>query len=116
MNWYMMIRRLYWPAILLLIGVLALLNRVGVIEHFWWYFWPVLLILIGCIQLAERAVLASEGYSLNPGTPYGYQGTSPLNAQAAAGQDAATSASQPESAIIAKRHPGFENDVEGGKQ
>lgn len=61
MNQYIFIRRLRGPAILLLIGVLALLHTSGVIRSFWHLFWPLLLILIGVLLLAERAALAAEG-------------------------------------------------------
>lgn len=70
MNRYILIRRLMGPAILLLIGVLALLAEADVI-NFWPLFWPLLLILIGVMKLAERAALASEGYPPYPGTQYG---------------------------------------------
>ena len=61
MSSYIMIRRLRGPAILLLIGVLALLHQMGVVGHFWHLFWPLLFIMIGVIMLAERAALAAEG-------------------------------------------------------
>ncbi|MGP8268799.1 MAG: LiaI-LiaF-like domain-containing protein [Terracidiphilus sp.] len=61
MNRYVMIRRLRGPAILLLIGVLALLHQMGVVSHFWRLFWPLLFIMIGVIMLAERAALATDG-------------------------------------------------------
>ena len=61
MSRYILIRRLRWPAILLLIGVLALLHQAGVIAYFWRLFWPLLLIMIGLLLLAERAALAAEG-------------------------------------------------------
>jgi hypothetical protein len=61
MNQYYLIRRLRGPAILLLIGILALLDSTGVIHRFWHLFWPLLLILLGVLMLAERAALASEG-------------------------------------------------------
>ena len=72
MNRYILIRLLTGPAVLLLIGVLALLHQMGVIEGWWHLFWPLLLILIGVIKLAERAALASEGYPppQNPADPY----------------------------------------------
>lgn len=70
MNRYMLIRRLMGPAILLLIGVVALLHQAGVVDHWAHLFWPLLLILIGVIKLAERAALASEGYPPYPGMPY----------------------------------------------
>lgn len=65
MNRYLLIRRLRGPAVLLLIGTLALLDQMGVIEHFWHLFWPLLFILMGVILLAERAVLSIDG----PGVP-----------------------------------------------
>ena len=61
MNRYIQIRRLRFPAFVLLIGVLALLNQMGLIGHFWHLFWPLLLIGIGVFMLAERAALAAEG-------------------------------------------------------
>jgi Domain of unknown function (DUF5668) len=71
MNRYILIRRLMGPAVLLLIGVLALLHQADIISSFWHLFWPLLLILVGVLKLAERAVLSSEPY---PEVPYaGYQ-------------------------------------------
>jgi hypothetical protein len=82
MSRYIMIRRLRFPAILLLIGGIALLHQTGVVDHFWHWFWPLLLILIGVIMLAERAALAADGgYPLGPypGQPYpgSYPGSIP---------------------------------------
>jgi len=69
MNRYILVRRLRGPAILLLIGVIALLHSTGVVDSFSRWFWPLLFILLGLIMLAERAALASEdGY---PGWPFG---------------------------------------------
>jgi len=59
MNRYIMIHHLRWPAILLLIGTLALMDQLNVIDHFWNWFWPLLLIMIGLFMLAERAALAA---------------------------------------------------------
>jgi hypothetical protein len=71
MSRYIMIRRLRWPAILLLAGVVALLHETGAIDHFWHLFIPLLLILLGVMLLAERAALAAEGgYPPYPGAPY----------------------------------------------
>jgi hypothetical protein len=61
MNRYIMIRRLRWPAILMLAGVVALLDQLGAIDHFWHWFIPLLLIMVGVLMLAERAALAMEG-------------------------------------------------------
>ena len=75
MNRYILIRRLRGPAILLLLGILALLDEAGVIDHFWSLFWPLLLIMIGVMLLAERAALAmdgsGDGYGPYPCAPYG---------------------------------------------
>jgi hypothetical protein len=69
MNRYILIRRLRGPALLLLIGVIALLHSAGIIHSFWHLFWPLLFILLGLLLLAERAALAAEGGFL--GWPYG---------------------------------------------
>jgi hypothetical protein len=61
MNRYILIRRLRWPAILLLAGVVALLDEMNAIDHFMSLFLPLLLILLGGLMLAERAVLSAEG-------------------------------------------------------
>ncbi|MGD0913645.1 MAG: DUF5668 domain-containing protein [Terracidiphilus sp.] len=72
MNRYIMIHHLRWPAILLLVGTLALLAQLNVIEDFWHWFWPLLLILIGVLKLAERMALASMDGDGGSGTwPYG---------------------------------------------
>ena len=47
MNRYILIRRLRGPALLLLIGLIALLHSTGVIHSFWHWFWPFLFILLG---------------------------------------------------------------------
>jgi hypothetical protein len=73
MSRYIMIRRLRGPAFLLLVGVLALLHQMGVINSFWHLFWPLLLIMLGVLLLAERAALAAEGGyppMPYPGQPY----------------------------------------------
>ena len=72
MNRYILIRRLRGPAILLLLGIIALLHEAGFVE-FWSLFFPLLLILIGVLKLAERAALAAAGdevaYPYGVGTP-----------------------------------------------
>jgi hypothetical protein len=72
MNRYFLIRRLRWPAVLLLAGCVALLKQTGVIEHFWNLFVPLLLIVLGLLILAERMSLAAEGdFPVGyPGSPY----------------------------------------------
>jgi hypothetical protein len=81
MNRYFLIRRLRWPAILLLAGVVALMHSTGILQHPWHWFWPLLLILLGVLMLAERALLAADG-----GYPmWGYDGTPVANPNAPGG-------------------------------
>ena len=63
MNKYILIRRLRGPAVLLLLGTILLLWQAGLVE-FWDLFFPLLLILIGVLKLAERAALAAAGDDL----------------------------------------------------
>lgn len=109
MNRYILIRRLTAPAILLLIGVLALLHQTGVIEGWWHLFWPLLLILIGVIKLAERAALANEGYPppQNPADPYANYYQQRYPGAPVQGQPAA------ETSIVPARR---DDDVNGGRQ
>jgi hypothetical protein len=112
MSRYILIRRLRGPAILLLIGTLALLHQMGAIPYFWRLFWPLLLITVGLLLLAERAALAAEGYPLFPDAPWqdASQGTNP-----GAGQGAANSAAITGTAIVPPHPHDFENDREGGQ-
>ncbi len=115
MSRYIMIRRLRFPAILLLIGFVALLHESGAIEHFWHLFWPLLLILVGVLLLAERAALAAEGYppvafpcAPYPGAPY-----------AGAVDPAATTSqppAQPGTSIVPANSQDLGHDPEGGQQ
>ena len=77
MNRYILIRRLRGPAILLLLGIIALLHESGLVE-FWSLFFPLLLILIGVLKLAERAALAAAGDEVPyAGSPYPYGTAAP---------------------------------------
>lgn len=67
MNQYILIRRLTGPAILLLLGIVALLSEMH-LAHFS-IFVPLLLILLGVLKLAERAALAGYEYPLPGGVP-----------------------------------------------
>jgi hypothetical protein len=108
-NRYIFIRRLRGPAILLLIGVLALLHQAGAIQHFWRLFWPLLLIMLGVIMLAERAALEADGgYPMAPGSPY--QGTGPSGAGPV--QPAGTAST----AIVPAHTHELGNDLDGGQQ
>ena len=112
MNRYILIHRLRGPAILLLIGMLALLDQTGVIHHFWGWFWPLMFITIGALMLAERAALASEdyyppqSYPGYPGAPY--PGVDP-NLQPA------QQATQPGTAIVPANTNDFGNGGNGGQ-
>jgi len=110
MNRYIMIRRLRGPAVLLLIGVLALLHEAGVVPYFWNLFWPLLLIVAGLLLLAERAALASEGY---PSWPWqgGWQGGPYAGAMNHAGQDA----QQAGTAMVPSPPYELENGGKGGQ-
>jgi hypothetical protein len=76
MNRYILIRRLTGPAVLLLLGVVALLHQADLVS--WSIFIPLLLILIGVLKLAQRAALAAAGDEpMYPGSPYPYGASSP---------------------------------------
>ena len=109
MSRYILIRRLRGPAFLLLVGVNALLAQAHILG--WSQSWPFYLILAGVLLLAERAALAAEGYPTYPGMPAG----GVAQAGAATGTNQAATG-QTETAIVPTRHPGFENDVNGGQR
>lgn len=126
MNRYILIRRLTGPAILLLLGVVALLSQADLVEFH--IFFPLLLILIGVLKLAQRAALAAAGdepmypgysgpgYPGYPGYPAGYQG-----APYAAGGNPATPATgtqtptQTGTSIVPSPHD-FGSGSSGGQQ
>jgi hypothetical protein len=103
MNRYILIRRLTGPAVLLLLGTVALLHEAHLVS--WNIFVPLLLILIGLLKLAQRAALAAaddepmlkgayQGQypGSYPGAPYQYSGA---GAPQTPPQPGATSASTP---------------------
>jgi hypothetical protein len=111
MNRYFLIRRLRWPAVLLLAGCVALLKQTGVIEHFWGLFVPLFLIVMGLLLLAERMSLTAEG-----DFPAGYPG-SPYAGTPYAGTPATTPA-QPataETTSIVPAHSHDFGDTNGGQ-
>jgi hypothetical protein len=110
-NRYIFIRRLRGPAILLLIGVLALLHQAGAIQHFWRLFWPLLLIMLGVIMLAERAALEVDG-----GYPVVSGGQYPGMGQPSVAQGAGQPAGTASTAIVPAQPHEFGNDLDGGKQ
>lgn len=104
MNRYILIRRLRGPAILLLLGVVALLHQADLVD-FWSLFVPLLLILIGVLKLAERAALAAAGDEVPyPGSPYPY---------GAAANPAP--AGQPGTSIVPASTQDYGNGPEGGR-
>jgi hypothetical protein len=109
MNRYIMIRRLRWPSILVLAGVVALLDQLGAIDRFWHWFIPLLLILFGVLLLAERAALSIEGY---PTYPNGYPG-----AAYGAGDPLAAAAQPPGpgSAIVPAHEHDFDHENDRGQ-
>ena len=64
MNRYLMIRRLRWPVMLMLTGVLALLHQMGVVRFS--HTWPLFLISWGVLLLAERAAIHEADLSTSP--------------------------------------------------
>ncbi|HVZ84293.1 MAG TPA: DUF5668 domain-containing protein [Terracidiphilus sp.] len=109
MNRYILIRRLTWPCILLLAGVVALLDEANLV-NFWSLFWPLFLILIGVLKLAQRAALAAAGDEPYAGYPQGYPGTyPPYGTQPPAAQPVP----QPAGTSIVPAQP---HDLTGGSQ
>jgi len=111
MSRYLLIRRLRGPAFLLLLGVNALLAQAHILG--WSQSWPFYLILAGVLLLAERTALAAEGYPTYPGATYTAAGVS--GATPAASEQSAPPAASAETALVSRRHKGFENDASGGQ-
>ncbi|MGO8757082.1 MAG: LiaF transmembrane domain-containing protein [Terracidiphilus sp.] len=116
MNRYLMIRRLRWPAFLLLVGVIALLAQFDILT--WGQSWPLFLIVLGVLLLAERAALAVEGYPPYPGTAW--QGTSPAASQdvlrRGAWQETSQPGPQPASTTVVSSEPQPQGDDRSGVQ
>lgn len=110
MNRYILIRRMTWPCILILAGVVAALHEADLVS-FWSLFIPLLLILIGVLKLAQRAALAASGdepmYPGYPGGPYAY-GAQP-------GQPAAQPIPQPAGTSIVPSPQDTNRGSEGGQ-
>jgi hypothetical protein len=112
MNRYILIRRLTGPAVLLLLGVVALLHEADLVS--WNIFVPLLLILIGLLKLAQRAALAAAGDEppypgTFPGAPYPYGAT---GYPAAAPQQ---TPAQPGAALVPAPPQNFDKGQEGGQ-
>jgi hypothetical protein len=115
MNRYILIRRLRGPAVLLLIGVMALLAQARILG--WGQSWPLILILLGLLLLAERAALAAEGYPPPPGGPWQDathgtgQGAGPGTSQGVQ----TTSGTGPGTAIVPAESHDFGDEIHGGR-
>lgn len=123
MNRYVLIRRLRVPAVLLLVGIIALLDQMGVVDHFWKLFFPLVFILIGLLLLAERAILAIDGPYIPPypAAPYPnapYAAAPYPNAaypgSPYAGAPVAQPAAPESTSIVPAHSHDFENDPNGG--
>jgi hypothetical protein len=107
MNRYILIRRLRGPAVLLLIGVMALLSQANILG--WGQSWPLILILLGLLLLAERAALAAADYPPPPGGPW-------QNAAQGAGQGSNMGAQPtPGTAIVPAEHEPYGDEIHGGQ-
>jgi hypothetical protein len=71
MNQYILLRRMFWPIMLLVFGVTAILNEYTGIGYD--KSWPVYIIAWGILKLAENAVLAQSP----PPAPPPYPGYPP---------------------------------------
>ena len=112
MNRYILIRRMTGPAVLLLLGVVALLHEADLVN--WSIFVPLLLILIGVLKLAQRAALAAAGDEpMYPGYP-GYQG-GPYPYGAQPGQPPTQPIPQPTGTSIVPAQQDINRGPEGGQ-
>jgi hypothetical protein len=58
MNSYYFIHRIKWPAMLVVVGITALLDEYNLISYS--HSWPLYLIVLGVLTLAERAMAAQQ--------------------------------------------------------
>ena len=63
-------QRVFWGVLLIAVGVILMLDRLGVIEIgnygiAWWYWWPVVLIVIGLASLVSPESLKQAGNGLS---------------------------------------------------
>jgi hypothetical protein len=113
MNRYILIHRLTGPAILLLLGTVALLHQAHVVS--WDIFVPLLLILIGVIKLAERTAMANDPNSgqYPPVMPY-QGGVNPPGAPPYPAQPYPAPQYPAQTSIVPASHD-FGDDPNGGK-
>lgn len=116
MSHYIMIRRLRGPAILLLIGGVALLDQTGVIHNFAGWFVPLLLIMLGVFMLAERMAIAAEG-GYPPGSCCGqpYPGAYPSAYPGVYSPGAPPPPTAPGSANVSASSQEFGKNSQGGQ-
>jgi hypothetical protein len=110
MSRYILIHRLRGPAFLLLIGVLALLHQMGVLDHFWKLFWPLAFILGGLMLLAERFALNADGFP-----PVPYPGAPVTGAPNYPGQPPAQYPAQTTTAIVPAESHDLGKNPDGGQ-
>lgn len=67
MNSYYFVHRIKWPAMLVVVGITALLDEYNLISYS--HSWPLYLIVLGVLTLAERAMMAQQV----PPPNYAYQ-------------------------------------------
>ncbi|HEY3987872.1 MAG TPA: hypothetical protein VGM02_01145 [Acidobacteriaceae bacterium] len=72
---WLLIRRLRWPAVLLMFGVTALLHEWHILSF--GQSWPLYLVLIGVLALAERAAFTAPDPSQMPPQYPAYTGYPP---------------------------------------
>ncbi len=121
MNRYILIRRLKGPAILLLIGTMALLHQADLVS--WHLFVPLLLILLDVLMLAERAALAtmedpSQYTGMYPGGypgPYQGAGWGAPGGVAQPSAPASAPTAQPGTGIVHTDTHSFGNGPQGGQ-
>ncbi len=88
MNRWLLIRRMRWPAFLILFGITALLNQWRILAFH--RSWPLYIILAGVMLLAERTALPADPPlpppPLSPtpfsGQPYGWTPVQPPSSAA----------------------------------
>jgi hypothetical protein len=118
MNRYIFIHRLTGPAILVLLGLVALLSQAHLASFK--IFLPLLLILLGVLKLAERAALAQEsnidpyGNPYSAGGNYGQYNPYGTGAPQQPYPSGAPNTGTTSTAIVPAHHNG--NDADEGKQ
>lgn len=91
MNQYILLRRMFWPIMLLIFGVTAILNEYTGISYD--KSWPLYIIAWGVLKMAENAILAQNppappppypGYPQAAGPGYSTPGQGPAGSSTTA--------------------------------